>query len=549
MRVQSTWISLVSRRAFATAEHGLNASQRRLSSGLRINVAADDASGLGMSHTILGQFRGLMQANRNALDGVSLLNTAEGALHEIQTLIKRGYELSVQASNGTLTRSDREKLQIELNGILREIDRIVDTTTFNNKKLLNAAGSSADLATIVNGLRSGWLENAANVIRDNYGIEGDGIGLQIVFEHGGPGAAWVTGDPVAGGMLDNLVLHIDAQQLTGDMSHIAHDRKIARALTQAVLARNADYFNAPDWFKSGVADYIAGRDEQLAADIAEHGLATVIGAIATPWQDDNLHQSAAYLLVKYMESQLFPGDTLRNLFDELKNGNPAFDLALLTLMGMDSSALLNNFLDPGAYGGAAFAATLDLTDADVGGIGTGDNDTVIPDGGTYSNTPLAPAFQVQLSSTTFDPVHIRLQVGANVGDVIDVYIPHVSTFGLNLVGIDLVNRAQEAISLFTEAVKKVTSARAELGSMVNRLEVTVNANNNGAESQLSSYSRIVDVDFAKEMAVQTRQQILMRSTSAMLAQANTARQHVLWLLKDLSTTTMAPPAIQAAPSF
>jgi flagellin len=547
MRIQGNWLSLMSWRAFSRNSADMDGSIRKLSAGLRITTAADDVAGLAISENLMVQYRGLAQATRNALDGISLVNTAEGALQEIHSMLQRSRELSLQAANGVLTPEGRKMIQTELDNILREIDRIADTTTFNGRNLLNGSGSSGVIGTVINGLQGGWLEQAARVIREEYGLQGDGSTLTISFESKGPSAAWVSGTHGVNGVLDNLHLHINlgAFGLPGGSYSpgvsVANDRKIARALTVATLARTIDYFNLPDWFRSGVADFIAGRDEQLAVDIAQHGIGDVVNALATPWAEDSLHQSAAYLAVKYLASFL-PPDGMKTLMAELSltGGAADLDTALLNTVGVDTSAFLSFFAAAGPGGGADFASGLVLNDPDVGSIRPGDNESVIPDDGTYSDKPLSPDFELQwTSSGLFDPVTISLQIGANPGEWVDLVIPNVSTLSLGLVGINVVDRASQAIDKISKAVNLLSSVRSELGAMSNRLEVTVTNNRASAEAQISSYSRIRDLDYAKELASLTRQQILVSSSGAMLAQANNMRQHVKWLLNGLPAARSA----------
>jgi flagellin len=541
MRIQGNWLSFMSWRSFSKNTSGLDASLQKLSSGLRINSAADDAAGLAMSENFITRYRSLVQATRNAQDGISLLDTAEGALQEIHNMLNRGRELSLQAANGIYSTEERTSIQVEIDDILREIDRISDTTTFNSRRLFNSFGSGATIGKIINGLQNGWLEKAADIIKQYYGVEGDGSKITIRFENQGPNAAWITGTPGVNGVLDDLELHINlgafgsstvAGAATSNL--IADDRKIARALTMATLARAVDYYNLPSWFRSGVADLLAGRDETLQADLTKYGANALVAALATPWQEDSIHQSAAYLAVKYLASQLPPGG-MKSLMTELSLSGSAADLdtAFSNTLGLDVGTFLAQF----ASDGATYAGTLLLTDPDVGSIHPGDNETVIPDDGAYSDNPLAPAFDIDWSDNgAMDPVKIALQVGANNSDWVELVLPHMSTLSLGLVGTNVISRATKAIDQFTKAVNKVSDYRAQIGAQSNRLEVTVTVNRGQAEEQISSYSRIRDLDFAKELTTLTRQQILTQSSGAALAQANNMRQNVKWLLNGMSST-------------
>ncbi len=532
MRVRSSELALLGWRALDRASTSLDKSQRRLSSGLRVSRAADDAANLSMSQSISGQISGLKRASQNAVDGISLLQVAESALSEIHGLLQRANELAVQAVNSTLTRQDRETIQEEVNDVLAEIDRITEMTTFNDKPIFGTSGQSTMLARVVTGLRTGWLKRSAEVILNNYGIQGDGVPLKVVLENSGAEAAWISGTPEVGNRLAGLTLHINVAEIDlADGGPIYNDRKIARALTQAVLARHSEYYNVPDWFRSGVADYISGRNEQLEQDISTYTLAGVVGALSTPWVEDSIHQSAGYLAVRYMESRL--GFFTMKDFMSMMSGGLDFNTALSLTVGVSDATFVSDFLAPGPGGGEDFASTLIINDPnDVGGIGGGDASTVIPNGDGYTENPLSPQFRLELDAGV-DPTQYSFQVGPNERQTIEFEIPSLSTFSLGLLGIDIVNNPGAAITKFQTAIQTVSSVRASLGSVTNRLEHVVNSNNVMAENQTAAYSRLVDADMASELTTHTRNQLLLSASAAIMAQANSIRQNVLWLLRDM----------------
>jgi flagellin len=139
LRINTNIMAMNTHRTMQMTDLALSKSLEKLSSGLRINRASDDAAGLSISENLRGQVRGLAQAERNAQDGISLINTAEGALNEIHSILQRMRELSVQAANGTLTSSDRASVDTEVQALLSEIDNITSYTKFNGMSLLDAA--------------------------------------------------------------------------------------------------------------------------------------------------------------------------------------------------------------------------------------------------------------------------------------------------------------------------------------------------------------------------------------------------------------------------
>lgn len=534
MRIRDSSIALATWRSLSYATGAADRSMARLSSGQRVNSAADDAASLGISQRLLGQVKGLVQANRNALDGVSLLHTAEGAMNEIHALLQRGRELSVQAANGTLTESDREVIQTEFDKLMIETDRISDTTTFNNKRLLNPTGNSSVVANTLAGLRGGWLEQAEQVIQTYYGLIGDGSPLEIILEASGTSAVTFEGDPDAGGMLTNLRLRINLAEFMdiggadGGTGPVYHDRKIARELTKAVMARNGNFMSLDSWFVSGAADLIAGADEELAAAVAAYTAGGVVAALATPWTDDNLHRPAAYAAMKYLNEQLsLAGFSMADLMAQVSFGN-SLDNALFNTVGYpDVSSFMTDF----QMNGVAFLGGLNLADADVGGINPGDASAVIPNGGTFTTSPLANfTLNWPTGIQGAQPMTFQFQVGANEGEVIQLDLPEITTANLNLIGVDLVDDAQGAISRLDRAINQVSSARGKLGGVTNRLEHALNANSSGRENQQASFSLMVDLDIAKEMANLTRSQILVSAAEAASAHANSLREHVMALL-------------------
>lgn len=546
MRIRDNWLSLLSWRTFTGASAKLDKSITNLSSGLRVNSAADGTAELAISERMRAQVRGLIQANRNALDGISLVQTGEGALQEVSAILQRGRELSLQAANGTWTTQDRQQIQDEINQLLQEVDRTADQATFNGTRLLSPSDNNGAIANILNGLQSSWLKQTEDLVQQYYGLVGDGATLKIALEATGSEGAWISGTSNATtGKLDDLTLHINLSDFgsvggpDGGTGPIYNDRKVARALTQAILARNTNYAYVDAWFKSGVADYIAGRNELLQSDVTQYGAAAVVNAMSDAlgtWTDDGLHRSSAYVAVRYLASQL-PPSTMVSFMDALKTSGGTVDSAMLATIGYSVTDFINDFL----ANGQAFLGTVNLAGSDVGGIGGGDAHAVIPNPPGVPATPLnylavdwsSLGSSGSLSSMS-KPLDFTLQVGANKGDTLSFSIPVVTTLTLSLIGIDVVSHADKAFKAFDGAIKSVSKARGTFGSVNNELEHTINTNTQNTISNQESISRIRDLDFAREVTNMARQQILVSSSGSMLAQANKLRQNVMWLLNGAS---------------
>lgn len=538
MRIQSNIPALNSWNALSGVLKGLEKALRRLSSGERVNTAADDPAGLTIAEKLRSRLRGLNQGTRNAQDGISLIQSTEGAIHEVSAILQRARELAVQAGNGTLAATDRSFLQKEMDQLLAEIDRIADSTTFNGIRLLSATGSNRAATGVLNGLRRSWLEQAEQLVSNFYGLTPAGSpALSVVFAATGPAAAWITGSPAALGRLDNIELHLNLSAFepatwpNGGSDPVFNDRVVARALAQATLAQTTNYVALPDWFANGAADYIAGGDEMLAGALSQYGKPAVVSALATPWADDTLHRSSAYVAIKYLDSVMQGlGGSIRD-FMQVLSVTSDLDTTFGTFGLGDTASFIFDFT---VGSGAGFLDTLDLTDADVGAVGGGDKYTVIPDVDNYSVTPLTnfqTVWPAGIEGVTRDP--LRIHVGAERDQVVNIQLPEVTVISLNLLGVDLMNKAADALERFDAAIKRAAGARAELGALQNRLEHTVAVNKVTAENLLASESKIRDADMAEELLHLVRTQILMSTGSAMLAQANQMPQVVVGMLKAL----------------
>jgi hypothetical protein len=280
------------------------------------------------------------------------------------------------------------------------------------------------------------------------------------------------------------------------------------------------------WFVSGASSLISGYDTELAAAVAQYGAATVVNAINTPWVDDDLHRASAYLSAKYLESTYGAG-TMQLTFMNLAGGTN-LNGAMMGSIGTGLPLYLSDFIT----NGAAFLATLNLADADVGGFFPGDSTGVIPNGGTFNPNPLSPNFSLGFGtggSTT--PMRLTLQVGANASDKLVVEYSQVNTFTLGLTGINLATN-----------YNRVSTTRTALGAAANRLESIMNANGWGTEGQLGGYSRIVDLDMAREVSDLARNQLLRDSATAMLVQANVTSENMITLMDSM------PSAFELGPS-
>jgi flagellin len=566
MVINTNLSSLNSMNQLNKSQSGLAQSLQRLSSGLRINSAKDDAAGLAITDRFTTQIKGMNQASRNMNDAVSLAQTAEGALGSLTNLMQRGRELAVQAVNAINFTSDREVLQKEISQIQEEIARITRDTSFNNIKLFQPSGAtggtsglSATEQRIVTDLQSSWLQQSETIIKDYFGLEADGnVTLKVVLDETIAALAYVS---FYDAPTNTMELHIDVGEfetlyasLDGGNTSVSYvlDQLIAHEMTHAVMAATTNLDSFSGWFVEGAAEFIPGGDDRLNAVLTTDADGAGIRSIADvvnnidnmdgvgdpAWTATHFEYATAYVATRYLDS-IAPGGVPDMLTYLSGDGSRTLDdyFAQAGITGITSEA---DFVADFKTNGAAFIGAMDLSNNDTGAIGGADanggsRDTTrtgtIPDTVNLTDNPLSgfievwPGTETVLATST-----MTFQVGANVGETIDVELTSLSLQDLNLDALDVVNLGNTAITAFDNALNEVNSMRSQWGAVQNRLESAINVSNVGVESLSASRSRILDADFANETSLLTRSQILQQASTAMLAQANSLPQQVLQLL-------------------
>lgn len=549
MRINNNISSITACRSYSMNNLQSQKSLNKLSSGLRINSAADDAAGLSISEKMRAQIRGLNRANSNIQDGISLLQVADGALNEVQSLLQRGRELSIQAANDTLTTSDKQMIQEESMQIASDINRISNHTEFNTIKLLNVPQASSEDNAIIIALKSALLEQSESRIRSQYGLTADTADLKIVLEHSPQSyLAAVSYSLDASGKAINQQLHVDVDDFTpatlpnGGTAPVYNDRIIAHELVHATMGRTMNFGSLPTWFVEGTAEFIHGADERLYGDSNRGAnFAAVVNELSS-WEDNkSIDYSAAYAAVRYMHNEIkvaggngikdimayLSGDPTKNLNDALQNASSG------------AFSGLADFTTKFSANGAAFMATMDLTNTDTGAIGGADADggailtaeSVIGDNVNLTDDPLTGFNEIWPTITPITSSSLQIQSGANTGDTLSLSLADTSSEALGVANIDLVKNASNAIDSFNNAINSVSHIRANIGALQNRLEHALQISDNSAENLSASESRIRDLDMAKEMIIFTKNNILSQASSAMIAQANQQPQSVLQLLK------------------
>ena len=469
MVVQHNLRAMNSNRMLGITTGAQSKATEKLSSGYKINRAADDAAGLAISEKMRKQIRGLTQASANAQDGISAVQTAEGALTEVHDMLQRMNELAVKASNGTMSASDREAIQSEVNQLVTEIDRVAITTKFNETYLMKGNNNG---------------EVGKLTFKDSQGVFGDATTAvnNKVFSTSVKGVNDSTGIMKAGtktlkgtAATEKVNDLIDAKE--AKLKNVGYDGDIQKAVLNStaikgyrIKVKNTTYYTV-DATKlattkagdkaasvSQVVDFLNKYGEANNDEIkAFASMDEMMAAIKNDYSED----------IKSISSYVT---------DKMDDGNPTKSGVKETWLKVETFADLNSAVD------------------------------------------------------------LSLHVGADssADNKINMNIAMMSAKGLGINGLkvngDTSDNATSAIDTIAAALQKVSTQRASLGAVQNRLEHTIANLNNVVENTQSAESAIRDTDMATQMVAYSNNQILAQAGQAMLAQSNQANQGVLSLL-------------------
>ena len=481
MVVQHNLTAMNSNRMLGITTKTQAKATEKLSSGYKINRAADDAAGLAISEKMRKQIRGLTQASSNAQDGISAVQTAEGALTEVHDMLQRMNELAVKAANGTQSASDREAIQSEINQLVTEIDRVSITTKFNETYLLkgNNNGEVGKLTYTVAGA--------------TLGTTGGTTGANAVFTTSTKGVNGSTGVLKAGtSEIENAALK-DSGITGGDLTASKYDQDVLSKINNSTS--------------------ISGRSIAVKTN---GGTTTVTYVVveSTAAGGKNTYSGTDYASVS---------EVVGALNQEGIESGSATDPTIKAFASMDEmmAAIKNDF------GNDIKAISSYITDVDDSGA-------------KLTNAAGDEVNQTWLKVETFadlnSAVDLSLHVGADstAENKISMNIAMMSARGLGVNGLkvngDDDSNANAAINTIADALQKVSNQRASLGAVQNRLEHTINNLDNVVENTQSAESAIRDTDMATQMVTYSNNQILAQAGQAMLAQSNQANQGVLSLL-------------------
>jgi len=568
MRINNNIMALNAHRQLGMNQTNASKSMEKLSSGFRINRAGDDAAGLAISEKMRGQIRGLKQAARNAQDGISLIQTAEGALNETHSILQRMRELANQAANDTNTDVDRSEIQKEINELTSEINRIGNTTEFNTMRLLD--GSKSNQAVVEGStVQKTVVESATYEALFALGVDNTSVTGEVPTFMNGTEAnqigiatgefAWDAIDPQATNKLtitktaNGLKVEIAAQDDDGNTLAVTDEF--------AQLVDGSYVYDAHGIsFSISEADFAAMNEGDVVAinlsvasgaDTTSDSTASVAGSVATKstWthKDTDGDPSDAKIDggLKIDGSKIMEGAARVEIAgaDLDSDGDATITVKILDAEGAVLSSDEYVFADAAdtqnwtydnhgvsftlTHGDAVefeFNQVLDTSEQTVSE--TEDNSLALQIGANEAqalNLSMSDMRSVALgisSTTAGNGFASTMGVTDGTDSALAEYALDVSTH----------DSASQALTTLDAAVERVSAERSMLGATQNRLEHTISNLGTSAENLQAAESRIRDLDMAEEIMAFTKNNILQQAATAMLAQANMAPQSVLQLL-------------------
>jgi len=544
--------SLTAQRSLETQTSAQARLIERLGSGLRINRAADDPAGHAIVSRMSSQLRGISQATRSISDAASMLQVADGAMAGVTESLQRLRELALAAGNGSYAASDRAALQGEAQQLLQHISAVGSDSRFNGEQVFSqdtvSIGGDARKRAVLDGLQSGWLSSAEDMIKRYYGLEGDGARITVNLDTTDGGAnvlASVSGAYV-GGKFSNIHLNLDMADFgdvdtpDGGGAPFYSDRIIAHEMVHAVMSRSMNMGALPQWFVEGTAELIHGADERLAGAIAGGGAAAIVAATAGgSFSYEGGYAASRYLHARMQELGVDGG--IKGVMTYLsKNQSANLDGALNAVSGgvyTSNAAFLADF---GANGVNFIHTRMNLSNGDTGAIGGLDASggpvrtarSVVADSGSNNASDGLGGFEVvypELGGAS-GVRRVQVQAGDKAGDLINLQFSSMNSTALGLSTLDL-RRPGAALLSIDRALEFVNSQRVASGASSNRLELAASALQTNSQNLQLAQSRIQDTDYASTTVSLTRAQILQQSAAAMLAQANGQPNAVLRLLR------------------
>lgn len=537
MIVQHNLAAMNTNRQLGISTSALAKSTEKLSSGYRINRAADDAAGLAISEKMRSQIRGLDRASANAADGISMIQTAEGALAESHSILQRMRELAVQAANGTETDEDRGNVQDEIEQLQEELDRIATDTEFNTMSLLDGSLSASGSGVTSAGPKFGiYDEGLKAFVTSN--VTGVSVSVAANAAKGGESAIW---DKTGIKLTLNLVKgQTYTQSEIDDLIRNAKQEDSTATATPAEVEVNFNFgsltVTGDITGKTTVAG-AKGSSDFVEITSTEGEFVGVTGIKFTSnkyGEDTNIKISISFDAQRDKESfvldqaAVYGADGKLTTAGEYKlhlcSGKEYSTEDIEAIIAEAGVSMKVEFSSPNPdEPDTLFVTNGALTPVEVqleNGAGLGDTDAYLGQA----------KYDVSSGGSG-----VILQVGANEGQTMSFAINDMSAVALGVngskVNLSTQKGASDSLGYIDQAIAKVSKQRSLLGAVQNRLEHTISNLDNTAENLQSAESTVRDVDMASEMVTYSKYNILQQAGQSMLAQANQSTQGVLSLLQ------------------
>lgn len=557
MVVQHNLMAMNANRMLGLTTKTVSSSTEKLSSGYRINRAADDAAGLAISEKMRKQVRGLTQSAANAEDGISCVQTAEGALAEVQDMLQRMNELCVQAANGTNSTSDRQYIQDELDQLVSEIDRIAETTKFNETYLLKGDQTGPTTSVYITNYSTTFTKNTIPNLKNPTTYCMNYVGTNNIYlvdsKVLGTGPSIALGaDKVSKG--DDMTQYLSKTTTTINKGQGVLNTDEYVAFINAELDSDAN--GGSDLYVDGSTSVVKARQELYIYNTANSTVTHItkdtemtkyldddntmleqyrlvdildgksgtsdrvkeqmLGGSEFQWTDDYLERSESIQKLYDVDGQEVSGIALNNYFD--KNGNYTGGL-YTTAQARVSDEVFSSTSTTVYKNALAYAKSQGLADPSTISKYITQSSKQVAEGLTFNLHVGAQSDRKNKISATIDTL-----TAAGIG------IDKLASYNIGIVD-ETGSNATDAIDVVGEALQQISRQRSALGAVQNRLEHTVNNLDNIVENTTAAESAIRDTDMAEEMVTNANANILQQAGQAMLAQANQANQGVLSLLQ------------------
>ncbi|NOY73426.1 MAG: flagellin [Gammaproteobacteria bacterium] len=507
LSINTNVASLNAQRNLANSQSELTQSLTRLSSGLRINSAADDAAGLAISNRFTTQIRGFEQASRNANDGISLAQTAEGALTETTNGLQRIRELAIQSANSTNSAADRKALQAEVNQLVAEIDRVASTTSFNGLKLLDGsftsqsfqvgADANQTISVSVAGSTANTLGNNSVTTNNATANFGMGVAADAAVDATGGNNVAAQNLTIVGEATATVSIGVDSS------AKIVAAAINAESPTTGVTATATTTATLSGLSASGTVSFELSGSNQTGVAISATVTDTDLTSLVTAINDKSGNTGISAELTNSGASVVLTSSAGEDIaianFEQ--SAADASTTVTMAVTGVDGAAVTLTDGDPGTE-----AAHLDST-------------TV---GGQVVLNSSSRSFNVQ--SDIADAAGSLFAGAANAAQASELS-------SVSEIDISTAAGAQSAIAVADGALSRVDSIRASLGATQTRFNSTISNITSTVENLTAARSRILDTDFAAETAALTRAQIMQQAGVSILSQANGLPQLALSLLQ------------------